>query len=90
MGHRLLNHLADIRPHEVRAVALSFVCNFVLLASYYLLRPVRDAMATVFGVNQLQNLFTGTLVLTLITSPIFALLTDRFKLSRVIRASSGF
>jgi AAA family ATP:ADP antiporter len=84
LGLRLVNQLADVRPHEVRAVALAFACNFALLASYYLLRPVRDAMATVFGVNQLQNLFTGTLILTLITSPVFALLTDRFKLSRVL------
>ena len=54
------------------------------MASYYLLRPVRDAMATVFGVDQLQNLFTGTLILTLVCSPIFAWLTDTFKLSRVL------
>ena len=84
MGLRLLKGLADVRPYEVRPVALAFVCNFVLLGSYYLLRPVRDAMATVFGVGQLQNLFTGTLILTLIASPVFAWLTDRFKLSRVL------
>ena len=84
MGLRFLKGLADVRPYEVRAVALAFVCNFALLGSYYLLRPVRDAMATVFGVGQLQNLFTGTLILTLIASPVFAWLTDRFKLSRVL------
>jgi AAA family ATP:ADP antiporter len=54
------------------------------MGSYYLLRPVRDAMATVFGVDQLQNLFTGTLILTLVCSPVFAWLTDTFKLSRVL------
>ncbi len=56
----------------------------MLLASYYVLRPIRDAMATVFGVNQLQDLFTGTLILTLICSPAFAWLTDTFKLSKVL------
>jgi AAA family ATP:ADP antiporter len=54
------------------------------MTSYYILRPMRDAMATVFGVEQLQDLFTGTLVLTLIVSPLFAWLTDTFKLSRVL------
>ena len=63
---------------------LAFLCYFVLLGSYYLLRPVRDAVATVFGVGQLQNLFTGTLLLTLLCSPVFAWLTDTFKLSRVL------
>jgi AAA family ATP:ADP antiporter len=72
------------------ALALAFACNFVLMGSYYLLRPVRDAMATVFGVDQLQNLFTGTLVLTLVCSPIFAWLTDTFKLSKLLPAVFGF
>jgi AAA family ATP:ADP antiporter len=71
-------------PHERKAVKLAFMCNFVLLGSYYILRPVRDAMATVFGVEHLQNLFTGTLVLTLVCAPIFAWVTDTFKLSRVL------
>jgi AAA family ATP:ADP antiporter len=79
-----LNLVANVEPHERKALVLAFLCNFVLLGSYYILRPVRDAMATVFGVEQLQNLFTGTLVLTLLCSPVFAWLTDTFKLSRVL------
>jgi AAA family ATP:ADP antiporter len=90
LSHRLLSKVVDIRGSEVRAVALAFACNFVLMASYYLLRPVRDAMATIFGVGQLQNLFTGTLVLTLICSPVFGWLTDTFKLSRVLQGVFWF
>jgi len=41
-------------------------------------------MATVFGVEHLQDLFTGTLVLTLVCAPLFAWFTDTFKLSRVL------
>jgi AAA family ATP:ADP antiporter len=44
----------------------------------------------VFGVDQLQNLFTGTLLLTLVCSPIFAWLTDTFKLSRLLPAVFAF
>lgn len=88
--HRLLNKLVPARPHEVKAFALAFLCNFVLMASYYLLRPIRDAMATVFGVGQLQDLFTGTLVLTLVCSPLFAWATDTFKLSRLLPGVFGF
>ncbi|MBS0422015.1 MAG: MFS transporter [Proteobacteria bacterium] len=80
----LIRRFVDVKPHEVRAVSLAFACNFALLASYYLLRPVRDAMATVFGVDQLQTLFTGTLILTLVCSPVFAWLTEHFILSHVL------
>src|SRR4249920_3875388 len=76
--------LVAAAPYERKAALLAFACNFVLLGSYYILRPVRDAMATVFGVEHLQELFTGTLILTLVCAPIFAWLTDTFKLSRVL------
>ena len=88
--HALINKIAPTRPHEVKAVVLAFLCNFVLMASYYMLRPVRDAMATVFGVARLQDLFTGTLLLTLVCSPVFAWLTDTFKLSRLLPGVFGF
>jgi ATP:ADP antiporter, AAA family len=88
--HTLVSKVTDVRPHEVRALVLAFLCNFVLMASYYLLRPVRDAMATVFGVDQLQNLFTGTLLLTLVCSPIFAWLTDTFKLAKLLPGVFAF
>ncbi len=71
-------------PHERKATIVAFCCNFILLGSYYILRPVRDAMATVVGVDQLQNLFTGTFLLTLLCAPVFAWLVGTFKLSRVL------
>ena len=76
--------IAKVEPFERRALALAFTCNFVMMGSYYIIRPVRDAMATVFGVAHLQDLFTGTLILTLIVSPLFAWITDTFRLSRVL------
>src|SRR5476649_91019 len=78
------NVAAWVAPHERRAVALAFLCNFLLLGSYYILRPVRDTVATLFGVDQLQNLFTATFVGTLIASPIYAALASRLKLTRLL------
>jgi AAA family ATP:ADP antiporter len=73
-----------VKPHESRAVMLAFLCNFVLLASYYILRPLRDTMATVFGANQLQVLFTGTFFITLVCAPLFSAVAARVQLSRLI------
>ena len=63
---------------------LAFSCNFMLLGSYYILRPVRDTIATVFGADQLQLLFTGTFIGTLIASPVYAWLTARVRLNRLL------
>jgi len=81
---------AKIEPHERRAFALAFACNFMLLGSYYILRPVRDAMSTVLGVQQLPNVYVGTLLLTLLASPVFAWLMDTFKVSRVLPGVFAF
>ena len=80
----LLTRGAQVLPDERRAVLLAFACNFVLLASYYILRPVRDTIATVFGTDQLQLLFTGTFIGTVIASPLYAWLAAHVRLNRLL------
>lgn len=81
---RVMGTASKAQPHEVKAALAAFCCNFVLLASYYILRPLRDTMATVFGVAQLQDLFTGTFILTLLLAPVFAWCAANMKLSRFL------
>jgi AAA family ATP:ADP antiporter len=81
---RLPGRIVQAQPFELRGALLAFCCNFVLLASYYILRPLRDTMATVFGVAELQNLFTGTFVITLICAPIFAWCAANIRLTRLL------
>ena len=81
---RMLGTASKAQPHELKAALLAFCCNFVLLASYYILRPLRDTLATVFGVAQLQELFTGTFLLTLLLAPVFAWCAAKVKLSRFL------
>jgi AAA family ATP:ADP antiporter len=80
----VLGIAAHAEPHERKAALLSFACNFILLGSYYILRPLRDTMATVFGAAELQNLFTGTFVLIFLCAPLYAWAAARMKLSRLL------
>ena len=43
---RFMRSVSKIEPNELRSVILSFMFAFTLMASYYILRPVRDAMAS--------------------------------------------
>jgi AAA family ATP:ADP antiporter len=81
---RVFGFAAQVEPRELRALGVAFVCHFVLLASYYILRPLRDTMATVFGVAQLQYLFTVTFVVTLACAPLYAAMASRLKLTRFL------
>jgi len=86
----LLRLAAEVNPQERRAVALAFVCYFLVLAVFYILRPVRDTVATVVGVGRLQLLFTGTFFGTLIASPIYTWLASHLRLSRLLPAVFWF
>ena len=71
-------------------MALAFCCNFLLFGSYYILRPVRDTGATVWGVGQLQLLFTATFIGTLLAAPLYAALASHLRLSRLLPALFWF
>ncbi len=90
MFSRALKHIAGVEPHEVKAVMVAFVYFFFLMASYFILRPLRDTMGTVYGVAHLQELFTGTFVLSLIVAPLFAGLASRITLASFLPWVYGF
>src|ERR1700677_4420175 len=87
---RALKLTADIEPLEVKAVMISFVYFFFLMASYFILRPLRDTMGTVYGVAHLQELFTGTFVVSFIVAPVFAGLASRIRLASFLPWVYGF
>src|ERR1700693_4610577 len=87
---RTLKLVAGVEPREVKAVLISFVYFFFLMASYFILRPLRDTMGTVYGVSHLQELFTGTFLLSFIVAPVYAGLASRIKLEVFLPWVYGF
>jgi AAA family ATP:ADP antiporter len=87
---RMLGLIAEVEPREVKAVIISFVYFFFLMASYFILRPLRDTMGTVYGVAHLQELFTGTFLLSFIVAPVYAGLASRIRLEIFLPWVYGF
>jgi AAA family ATP:ADP antiporter len=75
---------------ERSALALAFTCNFLLLGSYYILRPVRDTVATVVGVGHLQDLFSATFIGTFLASAVYTALASRVRLGRLLPGTFWF
>jgi AAA family ATP:ADP antiporter len=88
--HRLLSKIIDVRASEVPALAWSWLYIFSLLSSYYIMRPIRDQMGVAGGVNNLQWLFTGTLVGMLLLNLPFAYLVKTFPREKFIAISYRF
>ena len=63
--------LVDCRPGEGRALWWSFSGFFLLLAGYYVLRPVREEMGVQIGPEKLQWAFTLTLAGMLAIVPLY-------------------
>ena len=78
------------RPEELKAVLLAFTYFFFLLASYYILRPLREEMGVAGGVQKLPWLFTGTFVAMLVAVPAFSALGARLPRHRFIPLSYRF
>lgn len=57
---------------------LSFLYYFFVLSSYYVLRPLRDQLAAEAGSANLPLFFAGTLVATLLVTPLFLLVASLF------------
>ena len=81
---RLFGRVVNARPDEVRALILSFGYFFCLLACYYVLRPVRDAMGAAAGTTKLPWLFTATFIAMLVAAPIYGYLVARLGRRRFV------
>ena len=86
----LLQRVVEVRPEEVQVLLLSGAYFFFVLASYYVIRPIRDEMAVVGGVENIAWLFTGTLVGTLLVHPLFTWAVSRYPRKRFIPIAYRF
>ena len=80
----VLQILAGIRPDERKVLALSALYFFLVMASYFILRPIRDQMGVAGGVDNLAWLFSATLVAMLAVNPLFSLLVSRLPRRRFV------
>ena len=81
---------AKIERQELRAVLVSFVYLFCLMASYYTMRPLRDALASEVASEDLKFLWTGTFVASTLAALVFGWVVSRFKIASFLPWVYGF
>src|SRR6266700_2950151 len=85
----IFNKIVDVKPNEVRALWLGFILFFVVLAGYYVIRPIRDNI----GATQFENLwwmFTVVLVAMIVANALFSMIVARMSLRRFIPIAYRF
>jgi ATP:ADP antiporter, AAA family len=86
-SRRGLSRLIVAEPHEVPAVLGGHLLFFLLFASYFMLRPVRETFGIAGGVDNLQWLYLGTFLATLVVVPIYGTLAKRMQRRRLLPAT---
>jgi ATP:ADP antiporter, AAA family len=75
----LIKKLVNFKSGEGKALFWSSAYFFFLMSTYYMLRPLRDAMGTEGGTRGLPWLFLATFAATLITVPFQSVLAARLR-----------
>jgi AAA family ATP:ADP antiporter len=81
---RTIRTAARIEPEELVGALLSFLFVLILMAAYYILRPIRDAMSSDWTDTELSTLFTGTFLFSVVAVAIYGLACSRVRFRRLV------
>ncbi len=76
--------LVDVKDDELTAMVWSFLYFFAVMASLFVIRPLRDEMGVASGARNLPWLFTATFVSMLVLIPIYGYVTTHFRRQRFV------
>jgi len=87
---KALRALSEIEPNELKATLVSALFVFVLMASHYILRPVRDAMASDWTDSEVSFLWNINFVVSAGIVAVYGFAVSRVRLRNVVPAMYGF
>ena len=82
--------LSEVGSNELKATLVSTLFVFILMASYYILRPVRDGMASDWSDSEVSFLWNINFFVSAGIVAIYGFAVSRIKLRNVIPAMYGF
>jgi AAA family ATP:ADP antiporter len=81
---RIIRAATKVEPHELRATVLSFLFVFTLMAAYFIIRPVRDAMASDWTRAETSFLWTLTFFFSVIAVTLYGYVISRVDFRKVV------
>ena len=81
---RIVKSASMIEANELRTVSLSFLLVFILMAAYYILRPVRDAMASDWSNTEISVLWNIQLFLSTAMIALYGIACSRVRFKMLV------
>ncbi|MFK8114133.1 MAG: NTP/NDP exchange transporter [Rubripirellula sp.] len=82
--------VGEMSPQERSVLRHGGAWFFLILLSYYILRPIREQISTAYGIQNLSWLFSATFVAMLIAIPLYSVLVGRFHRKRLVPCIYAF
>ena len=86
----IIKKTAYIETNELKATVLSFLFVFILMASYFIMRPVRDAMASDWSDTEVSMLWTINFFICIAVIAIYGFIVSRVKFKHVVPGVYAF
>ncbi|MFQ5633794.1 MAG: NTP/NDP exchange transporter [Gammaproteobacteria bacterium] len=87
---RLMKVASKVESNEIKAVLLSFALVFMLMAAYYILRPVRDAMASDWSDTEVSFLWNLNFFISVGIVALYGLAVSRMRFRILVPGLYGF
>jgi AAA family ATP:ADP antiporter len=87
---RVLQKLTGLSEKDAPQAGIAFIFFFCVLASYYIVQPMRDELGLLIGKEYLPRLLIASLLVMLIVNPIFAYLLNRSGRVRLVKSVYRF
>jgi len=87
---RAMKAASKVEPHEIKAVLLSFSFVFMLMAAYYILRPVRDAMASDWSDTEVSFLWNINFFISIGVVAIYGMAVSRIRFAVLVPGVYAF
>ena len=84
-----LKTASKVQKQEVKAVILSFLFVVVLMSAYYILRPVRDAMASDWTDAEVSWLWTLNFFISTAIVALYGVMVSKFRFRLLVPAMYG-
>ena len=88
--NRIAKTTAKIEAHELRAVLLSFAFVFTILVSYYILRSIRDGLASDWTDVELSTIWTFTFFISFLVVALYGFACSKIKFKYLVPGVYAF
>jgi AAA family ATP:ADP antiporter len=87
---QLIEKALKIEKHETKAAFVSFAFVFILMAAYYILRPVRDAMASDWSDAEVSFLWTLNFFISTAVVAVYGVAVSKVKFQQLVPGVYAF